>query len=244
VLSYVNFRKLLAASCRTFDDTSRLAQQILHASLLAPAPHASYRKKHIMNTVPTNTVIIAAIFLAGAIAVIVWLVIQRQRSVRLKQRFGPEYDQAVSEFGSRTKAEAELTTREKRVARLNLVSLTPADAERFTQTWSALQGRFVDNPKGVVAEADHLVRELMAKRGYPMGDFELRAADISVDHPGVVATYRAAQAIAIRDERGEADTEELRKAVVHYRTLFDELLGVARDKAPSVRADIGVPVHS
>jgi hypothetical protein len=197
-----------------------------------------------MNTVPTNTVVIAAFFLAGAIAIIVWLIVQRQRSLRLKQRFGPEYDLTVSEFGSRTKAEAELTTREKRVARLNLVSLSPADAVRFTQAWSALQGRFIDNPKGVVAEADHLVRELMAKRGYPMGDFELRAADISVDHPGVVATYRAAQAIAIRDERGEADTEELRKAVVHYRTLFDELLGIARDKAPSVRAEIGVPVHS
>jgi len=197
-----------------------------------------------MNTVPTNTVIIAAIFLAGAIAVIVWLVMQRQRSLRLKQRFGPEYDLTVSEFGSRTKAEAELTTREKRVARLNLVPLTAADAVRFTQAWGALQGRFIDNPKGVVAEADQLVRELMAKRGYPMGDFELRAADISVDHPGVVATYRAAQAIATRDERGEADTEELRKAVVHYRTLFDELLGVAPDKAHSVRADLGVPVHS
>jgi hypothetical protein len=109
-----------------------------------------------------------------------------------------------------------------------------------------LQGRFVDNPKGVVTEADLLVRELMAKRGYPMGDFELRAADISVDYPGIVSNYRAAQAIAVRNARGEADTEELRKAFVHYRTLFDELLGVAPTKAstaPAVLVD-SVPVHS
>jgi len=93
-----------------------------------------------------------------------------------------------------------------------------------------LQGRFVDNPKGVVVQADQLVRELMLKRGYPMGDFEHRAADISVDHPTVVEHYRAAQAIAARDERGEADTEELRKAVVHYRVLFDEMLEVGEAK--------------
>jgi hypothetical protein len=197
-----------------------------------------------MNTIPTNTVIAAVLLIALLISVVAWLVMQRQRTFKLKQRFGPEYDSTVSEFGSRVKAEAELTSREKRVAGLEIVPLTPADAVRFTQAWSALQGRFIDNPRGVVLDADHLVRELMAKRGYPMGDFEHRAADISVDHPGVVATYRAAQAIAARDERGEADTEELRKAVVHYRTLFDELLGVAAEKAPSVRAELGVPVHS
>jgi hypothetical protein len=197
-----------------------------------------------MNTIPTNTVIAAVLLIALVIGVVAWLVMQKQRTLKLKQRFGPEYDLTVSELGSRVKAEAELTSREKRVAELEIVPLTPADAVRFTQAWSALQGRFIDNPKGVVLDADHLVRELMEKRGYPMGDFEHRAADISVDHPGVVAAYRAAREIAARDERGEADTEELRKAVVHYRTLFDELLGVAADKAPSVRADLGVPVHS
>jgi len=197
-----------------------------------------------MNTLPTNTVIAAVVLIALVVGVIAWFVIQKQRTLKLKQRFGPEYDLTVSEFGSRVKAEAELTAREKRVAGLEIVPLTPADAVRFTQAWSALQARFIDNPKGVVLDADHLVRELMAKRGYPMGDFEHRAADISVDHPGVVATYRAAQAIAARNERGEADTEELRKAVVHYRTLFDELLGLASDKTPNVRADLGVPVHT
>jgi len=197
-----------------------------------------------MNTMPTDSAIAAVLLIALVISVIAWLVMQKQRTLKLKQRFGPEYDMTVSEFGSRVRAEAELTSREKRVAGFDIVPLTPADAVSFTQAWSALQCRFIDNPKGVVLDADHLVRELMAKRGYPMGDFERRAADISVDHPGIVAAYRAAQEIAARDERGEADTEELRKAVVHYRTLFDELLGVASDKTPSVRADLGVPAHS
>jgi hypothetical protein len=196
-----------------------------------------------MNTTPNNTVIAAVLLLALLISVVVWFVMQRQRTLKLKRRFGAEYELTVSEFGSRAKAEAELTSREKRVAGLEIVPLAAADAVRFTQAWSALQGRFIDNPKGVVLDADQLVRELMAKRGYPMADFEHRAADISVDHPNVVAAYRAAQEIAARDEHGEADTEELRKAVVHYRTLFDELLGVP-DKAPGVNADLGVPVHS
>jgi hypothetical protein len=189
-----------------------------------------------MTAVPTNTVIFAILLIALVLAVVVWLVVQRQRSQRLKRRFGPEYDLTVSEFRSQAKAEAELLTREKRVARLQIVPLSPADALRFSQAWNTLQGRFIDSPKGVVTDADHLVRELMAKRGYPMGDFESMAADISVDHPGVVATYRAAQAIAVRDARGEADTEELRKAVIHYRTLFDELLGVAPAKVSSLPA--------
>jgi hypothetical protein len=197
-----------------------------------------------MNTITTNTVVAAVLLIALVIGAVAWLVMQKQRTLKLKQRFGPEYDQTVSEFGNRVKAEAELTSREKRVAGFSVVPLTPADAVRFTQAWSALQGRFIDNPKGVLLDADLLVRELMAKRGYPMGDFEHRAADISVDHPGVVTAYRAAQEIAARNERGEADTEELRKAVVHYRTLFDELLGVAADKAPSARAALGVPAHS
>ncbi len=122
----------------------------------------------------------------------------------------------------------ELKAREKRVEGLTIISLTPAEAARFSQTWKDLQGRFVDDPKSAVVQSGELVRELMLKRGYPMGDFERRAADISVDHPAVVANYRAAQAITVRDERGETDTEELRKAVVHYRALFDELLEVKK----------------
>src|SRR5271154_154475 len=167
-----------------------------------------------MNSI-TNPVILAVVLFVVAAAAIAWIFIKRRQSQRLRQRFGSEYGRTVSELGSRAKAESDLKKREKRVAGLTITPLAPAEAARFTQAWNGLQGRFIDNPKGVVAEADHLVGELMLKRGYPSGDFESRAADISVDHPGVVATYRAAQVIAERDARGEADTEELRKAVVH-----------------------------
>jgi hypothetical protein len=199
-----------------------------------------------MTTLPTNTLILVAVLIAVAMGVVAWYLMHRQRTVHLKRRFGVEYDRAVNELGGRGNAEAELTKRQQRVARLKITPLTPADAVRFSQGWKTLQGRFVDNPKGVVTEADLLVRELMAKRGYPMEDFELRAADISVDYPRVVSNYRAAQAIAVRDARGEADTEELRKAVVHYRTLFDELLGVAPTKASAAPAVLvgRVPVQS
>src|SRR3984957_18234086 len=197
-----------------------------------------------MNTTPTNWILLAGglvILMAAIVALFVSL--RQKKSQRLQRRFLPEYGRAVEEMGNRTKAESELEAREKRVGQLTITPLSPGDAARFTQAWTAMQGRFIDNPAGVVAEADLLVRELMVKRGYPMGDFERRAADISVDHPGVVTTYRAAQAIAARDERGEADTEELRKAVVHYRTLFEELLEVK--PAPIAATAAGqVPVHS
>lgn len=173
-------------------------------------------------------VVIAIVVCLIAIGVLVLATVQYQRTIRLKRRFGPEYAAAVSQYGSRSKAEAELAKREARVARMRLVPLSAADAARFSQAWRALQGRFVDNPKGVVGEADRLVRELMTKRGYPMGEFDRLAADLSVDHPTVISNYRAARSIAVLDERGEADTEQLRKAVVHYRTLFDELLEIRR----------------
>jgi len=196
-----------------------------------------------MTTIPTNTLILAIVLIVLAVGVVAWLAVQKQKSAKLRRRFGPEYDRAVKEYGSRTKAEAELSKREQRVAGLNIIPITAAEAARFSNAWSSLQSRFVDDPKGVVPEADLLVRELMIKRGYPMGDFELRAADISVDHPSVVKNYRAAQIIALRNARREADTEELRTAVVHYRTLFDELLGVVPTKVASIPAVGGVPVR-
>lgn len=171
---------------------------------------------------------VLALLAAGA-----WFFHQRKQSDRLKVRFGPEYGRTVGDLGSRGKAESELKAREVRVDRLKLISLSPADAVRFSEAWSALQGHFVDNPKGVVAQADQLVRELMLARGYPVADFDRRAADISVDHPAVVDHYRAAQAIAVRDRRGEADTEAQRQAVVHYRALFDELLEVKTFATPT-----------
>ena len=195
-----------------------------------------------MTTLPTNTLILAVVLIVLAVGAVAWLVMQRQKSANLKRRFGPEYDRAIKEYGSRSKAEAELSKREQRVAGLNIIPITAAEAARFSNAWSSLQGRFVDDPKGVVAGADLLVRELMVKRGYPMGDFERRASDISVDHPTVVEAYRAAQLIAGRDTRGEADTEELRKAFVHYRTLFSDLLEI--EASPVANASHhGIAVH-
>jgi hypothetical protein len=184
-----------------------------------------------MNAIPVQWIIVSAVVIVALFVLAAWFFIRkRNQSARLQERFGPEYDRTVGELGGRGKAESELKAREKRIEHLTIAPLAPADATRFSEAWKALQGRFVDNPKGVVVQADQLVRELMLKRGYPMGDFERRAADISVDHPNVVEHYRAAQAIAARDERGEADTEELRKAVVHYRVLFDEILEVREAK--------------
>jgi len=190
-----------------------------------------------MNTISLPWIIVIGVLVIALLALAAWFFSQKKRqSERLQQRFGAEYGRTVGELGGRTKAESELKAREERVEQLAITPLAPAEAARFSQAWNALQGRFVDNPKGVVVQADQLVRELMVKRGYPMGDFERRAADISVDHPAVVENYRAAQAIAARDERGEADTEELRKAVVHYRVLFDDMLEVRTPKPEVVSA--------
>jgi len=184
-----------------------------------------------MDAINTQTwLIVVGVAVLVLIALAAWFFYQKKQSQRLQQRFGPEYKRTIDQLGSRTKTESELKAREKRVERLHIVPLVPPEAARFSQAWKAVQSRFVDNPKDAVVEADKLVRELMQKRGYPVGDFERRAADISVDHPNVVENYRTAQAITMRAERGAADTEELRKAVVHYRALFAELLEVQEAK--------------
>ncbi|HEV8314780.1 MAG TPA: hypothetical protein VGQ23_17090 [Burkholderiaceae bacterium] len=187
----------------------------------------------------TSWLMLAAALIIAALAVFGVMMYQRHQSRRLRERFGPEYAEAVSAHG-RPKGEAELMRREKRVKRLHIVPLSASDAASFKNAWKALQGRFVDSPQGVLAEADRLVRDLMHRRGYPMDDFEHCAADLSVDHAAVVGHYRAARAIALRDERGEADTEDLRKAVVHYRALFEEL---CETEAPR-QAQTARPAHS
>ncbi len=195
-----------------------------------------------MDTNSLYAFILVGVLVVAVVAVIAWSQAQRKhkQSEALRQRFGPEYDRTVNALGNRSKAEAELEARQKRVSRLDIVPLTVAEASRFQQAWVSAQARFVDDPKAAVIQADHLVYEVMAKRGYPMGDFEARAADISVDHPGVVSNYRAARAIALADERGQADTELLRRAVVHYRALFEELLEVREAERPVLRSD-GIP---
>jgi hypothetical protein len=178
-----------------------------------------------MDLISTQTwIILAGVLVLALIALLGSLYYRKRQTYRLQQRFGAEYGRTV--LGSRTEDEAELKARQKRVERLHIVALQPTEALKFSQAWKVLQRRLVDSPKGVVVQADRLARELMIARGYPMGDFERRAGDISVDHPTVVANYRAAQAIALRDARGEATTEDLRKGVVHYHALFAELLEV------------------
>jgi uncharacterized membrane protein len=183
---------------------------------------------------PQTWTLVAIVAAVIVIALVAYAIHRSKQSQGLRTRFGPEYDRAVEAHGGRAQAEAELRRREERVGHLTIVPLAAADAARFSAAWTSLQADFVDNPRGVVDQADALVRELLVKRGYPMSDFEHRAADISVDHPTVVSNYRAAQEIRGRTLRGEVETEELRKAVVHYRALFDELLEV-RGLRPEAR---------
>jgi hypothetical protein len=179
-------------------------------------------KQLMMN--PTNiAIVIAAALVVAALA---WLYARRRRTTTagLRRRFGPEYEQTVREQGSARKAEAQLADRQKRVATLEIRDLDPAERERFSGQWHALQSRFVDDPQGAVTDADALVSSLMQTRGYPVADFNQRAADISVDHPQVVANYRAAHEVALRLAKGEANTEDLRTATIHYRSLFEDLV--------------------
>jgi hypothetical protein len=171
----------------------------------------------------TSTLIIIVLALV-VIGLAAWILLQNRRSKHLRSKFGPEYQRTLHEYGDRRKAEADLERREARVERLDLRPLAPQDRDRFVQAWKTDQSRFVDDPKKAVVEADRLVMEVMRVRGYPVGDFEQRAADVSVDHPQVVEHYRAAHSIALDEQRGKATTEDLRRAMVHYRALFAELL--------------------
>jgi hypothetical protein len=155
--------------------------------------------------------------------IIIWLAIRKQRTAKLRKHFGSEYDRAVRDIGP-NRAEAVLLEREKRVEKFSIRDLSAEERERFITEWRIVQSHFVDNPQGAVSEADVLVNRLMQARGYPMSDFEQRAADISVSHPRVVDNYRAAHLIAIRHQQGQASTEDLRNAIIYYRSLFDELL--------------------
>jgi hypothetical protein len=175
-----------------------------------------------------TTAILLLVLIVVVIAVGTVLVWQRRRSAKLQKRFGPEYQHAVGEFGDQRKAEAELASRQKRVRSMEIRSLTPEERARFSDAWKKAQARFVDQPSQAAADADILVKELMQTRGYPMGDFEQRAADISVDYPDVVSNYRAAREIALRNNAGKATTEDIRQAMVHYRSLFEELLETAQ----------------
>jgi hypothetical protein len=182
---------------------------------------------HLMDM---NLMVIAvvAILIIAALAMFGWMYLRKRRntSAVLRKKFGPEYDRAVKVHGSERKAEAKLEDREKRVEQLNLRDLDAIEHERFSKRWESVQSRFIDSPKGALTEADDLMSSLMKARGYPVSDFDQRAADISVGHPRVMENYRSAHEIAVRVGKDEATTEELRTAMIHYRSLFEELAQV------------------
>jgi hypothetical protein len=165
-------------------------------------------------------IIVVAIVL---LAIAAWLFSRKQRTGHLQSRFGPEYERQVDEAGSRSKAEAELMEREKRVEKLSIKPLSDDQRLEFSDRWAVVQSTFVDDPARALDYADALIGEVMTARGYPVEDFERRAGDISVDHPLVVQNYRAGHEIADRHKRGDANTEDLRQAMIHYRELFEEL---------------------
>ncbi len=173
-------------------------------------------------------VIVVAVVLVLIAGAMVWMYVRNRRhtTAGLRRKFGSEYDRAVLTHGSERKAESKLEDRAKRIEELKIRDLDPTERERFSKQWESLQSRFVDSPRGAVTEADDLVSSVMKTRGYPVSDFDQRAADISVDHPKVVENYRSAHEIALRLFKDQATTEDLRTAMIHYRSLFEELVQV------------------
>jgi hypothetical protein len=169
-------------------------------------------------------IIIGVVAVAIVVVIAALLIARKRRSDHLKQQFGPEYDRAIKRHGDARHAEPVLLEREKRVEKFSLHPLSPVDRERYAAEWASVQKRFVDDPSMAVTQAEKLVTAVMSARGYPMGDFEQRAADISVNYPTVVQNYRSAREITLRHAQGQSSTEDLRQSMVYFRSLFDELL--------------------
>ncbi len=199
-----------------------------------------------MDTIVWVVLAIALAILVAAVAIVLLAGRSRKRDGDMLRRdFGPEYDHAVGEYGSEREAQSALKSRKDRVERLNLRPVSAADRSRFSSSWESTQAHFVDEPSAAVADAQRLIDDAMKARGFPVGDFDQRAADISVEHPYVVENYRAAHDIAEKNASGDADTEQLRQAMVHYRSLFDELINTtapepaALQDTPAERGDPG-----
>jgi hypothetical protein len=171
----------------------------------------------------STATIVAIVIAVVAVALCAWAILRVQNSKRLRSRFGPEYDHLVQHEGGRMRAESRLEEREKRVKRLQIRDLSTAERDHFAQAWLKAQSLFVEDPHAAVAQADGLITEAMNARGYPTTDFETQLADVSVDHARVVEHYRQAHAIAERGQR--ATTEELRRAMIYYRALFEDFIG-------------------
>jgi hypothetical protein len=182
----------------------------------------------------------AWILIAVAAAIVVLLVIgtglRTRRTRTLQERFGGEYDRTVTTTGDKKEAERDLLDRQKQRDELDIRPLSPQARDRYVGEWEATQARFVDDPSGAVRDADRLVQQVMAERGYPTDDWDRREADISVDHPDLVDNYRAAHGISMANDRGQASTEDLRQSVVHYRALFTDLLEVAEPQQAGDRS--------
>ena len=174
-----------------------------------------------MSTVIWVVIVAVAVVVVAAVAL---AALRTRRSRDLQEQFGSEYSRVAADAPTRREAEAELRDRRERHEQFDLKPLEASAARRYRTRWQEVQAEFVDDPAEAVSEADELIRLVMRDRGYPIGEFETRAADLSVDHPDVVENYRAAHGIAIAHERGRASTEELRTAVRHYRALFVDLL--------------------
>jgi hypothetical protein len=175
-----------------------------------------------------NSFFILAVFLvlmvSGLVILGVILYSRRKRSDHFQDQFGSEYEHTVQNLGDEKKAQTELEARQKHVESLDIHALSESEQERYLADWGTVQSKFVDEPGQAIVDADHLIMEVMQLRAYPVSDFEQRAADISVNYHALVSNYRAARVIAIKNEHHQADTEELRQAMIHYRSLFEELL--------------------
>jgi hypothetical protein len=180
----------------------------------------------------TGVIVILVVAVVAVIALIGVLTWRKRQSQALQERFGDEYERTVERTGDERAAERDLRAREERRKKLDIRPLPPETRQRYLEDWRTVQGRFVDAPDAAVKDAHALVTNVMRDRGYPMEDFEQRAADISVDHPEVVEDYRAAGRITAASERGHAGTEELRQAMVHFRALFDRLLDASTHSEP------------
>jgi hypothetical protein len=179
-------------------------------------------------------VVALAVVLVGGIAL--WMASEKRRSEELRGGFGPEYERTLAETGNRRRAESELRDRERRVQEMELRPLSAEERDRFQTEWTSSQARFVDDPAGAVADADRLITDVMETRGYPTGDFDQQVSDVSVGHAHVVENYRRAHGIALANEQGQATTEDLRQAMVYYRSLFSDLLETAEPEVAATRS--------
>jgi hypothetical protein len=163
------------------------------------------------------------------VALVIWQAMKQRRTRELQGRFGPEYDRTLDAAESKRDAEADLSARADRRDELEIRPLTTAARERYLVEWQRVQAKFVDDPDGAVRDADMTIQSVMADRGYPVDDFEQRAADVSVDHPQVVENYRLGHRLARASALGDGTTEDLRQAMQHYRLLFEELVEETAD---------------